>query len=346
MYKVFQWASGGVGKQTARAALERDSLSLVGLHVASPNKVGQDIGELLGRDAIGVAATNDIEVIKASDADVVLHAPLPSLIAGDKPDQDLDDFCELLSAGKNVITVVGYLYPKVHGPEVVARLEEACRAGNASFHSTGLNPGWMGDVLPLTISPLCSQIDHVHVLEISRFDGYASPEIMFGSMGFNAFPEEYDARIAAQKRWLDALFTESVQMVADGLRMNVTKVESSVTTELANKDLEVAAGIVRQGTVAGQHWRWSGLADGEEVIAHETIWRIHPDVAPNWPQGNNWLHFKGKPNINFEIERDFGFMDNGGIATAMQMVNAIDYVVDAPAGIQTVLDLPRILYRG
>ena len=88
------------------------------------------------------------------------------------------------------------------------------------------------------------------------------------------------------------------------------------------------------------------MADGKEVVAHETIWRIHPDVAPDWAQGNNWLHFKGDPNINFEIERDFGFMDNGGVATSMQMVNAIPYVVAAPAGIQTPLDLPRIHYQG
>ena len=346
MYKVFQWASGGVGKQAARAVLERATLQLVGLHVTSPAKAGEDAGTLLGLDQLDMAATSDIETIKNSDADVILHSPLPSLIAGKNPDQDLDDFCELLEAGKNVITVVGYLYPKVHGPNVVARLEDACRRGNSSFHSTGLNPGWMGDVLPLTISSLCKRIDHVTVLEISRFDGYASPEVMFDSMGFNAFPEDYESRIASQKRWLDALFSESIQLLADGLGLGVTQITSSVVTELAERDLDVAAGKVRKGTVAGQRWRWAGLADGNEVLAHETIWRIHPDVAPDWPKGNNWLQFKGKPNINFEIQSDFGFMDNGGLATPMQMVNAIPFVVEAKPGIQTALDLPRILYRG
>ena len=343
MYRVFQWASGGVGELAARAVIERPGLELVGLHVSSSSKAGKDSGELLTGQANGIAATADIEAVKASNADVVLHTPLPSLIAGENPDQDLDDFCELLRAGKNVITVVGYLYPKVHGSAVVDRLEAACKEGNSSFHSTGLNPGWMGDVLPLTISSLCKRIDHIQVLEISRFDGYASPEIMFDSMGFNALPQEYERKIQGQKRWLDALFSESVQLVADGLGLGVTEIVSTVTTELAQQELTVAAGVVREGSVAGQRWRWSGLAHGKEVIAHETIWRIHPDVAPDWPQGNNWLRFKGEPNINFEIESDFRFMDNGAIATPMQMVNAIPYVVDAPPGIQTPLDLPRIM---
>lgn len=339
-YKVFQWASGRIGKHTARVSVERDSLDLVGMHVYSADKVGRDIGELVGIDNLGIGATNDIEAVKDSDADVVIHTPLPSLIYGDNPDQDLDDFCELLAAGKNVITIVGYMYPKVHGESVVNRLEEACRAGNSSFHSTGLNPGWMGDLIPLTISSLCEKVDHVLVLEVSSFEGYGSPEIMFDSMGFGATPEEFKEKNKRQKVWLDGLFSESVQMVADGMGLGVTEVVSSLEIEFAETDLEVAAGTVRKGTVAAQHWRWSGLADGKEVIAHETVWRIHPDVAPGWATGNNWIRFKGKPDINMEIESNFAFIGDSMLATGMHAVNAIPYVVDAEPGIKTFLDLP------
>jgi hypothetical protein len=341
-YKVFQWASGGVGVHTARVAVERESLELVGLHVISEDKVGRDAGEIVGIDPVGVTATNNIDAVKNSDADVVIHTSLPSMIAGEKEDQDLDDFCELLAAGKNVITVVGYMYPKVYGEAVVNRLGEACRQGNSTFHSSGLNPGWMGDLLPLTISGICERIDHIHVQEVSCFDGYPSPEIMFDSMGFNATPDEYKEKVRKQKKWLDGLFSESVQMVADGLDMGVTEVVSTLETELAKEDLKVAAGTVRKGTVAGQHWRWSGMANGEEVIAHETVWRIHPEVAPQWIDGNNWIRFKGRPNVNFEIERDFQFMDEGGVATGMHALNAIPYVVAAEPGIKTFLDLPWI----
>ncbi len=203
----------------------------------------------------------------------------------------------------------------------------------------------MGDLLPLTISSLCERIDHIHVLEVSRFDGFPSPEIMFDSMGFNATPEEFEVKIQRQKKWLDGLFKESVQMVADALEMGVTEIVSSLETELASEDLKVAAGTVRKGTVAGQHWRWSGLANGEEVIAHETVWRIHPDVAPHWASGSNWIRFKGRPNVNFELESDFRFMDDASVATGMHAINAIPYVVDAAPGIKTFLDLPWIFGR-
>ncbi|MBT4493711.1 MAG: hypothetical protein HOC70_10735, partial [Gammaproteobacteria bacterium] len=150
------------------------------------------------------------------------------------------------------------------------------------------------------------------------------------------------SKIKGRKKWLDGLFSESVQMVADGLDMGVTEVASSLETVLAEEDLNVAAGTVRKGTVAGQHWRWSGLADGEEVVVHETVWRIHRDVAPDWPSGNNWIRLKGRPNIDFEIKSNFGFLDESGVSTAMHAMNAIPVVVDAEPGIRTFLDLPWI----
>ena len=146
-YKVFQWASGGVGKQTARAAIARESLELVGLHVYSADKVGKDVGQLIDHPDTGITATGDIDAVIHSDADIVIHTPLPSLVYGDNPDQDLEDICALLRAGKNVITVVGYMYPKVHGETVVSRLQEACQAGypaNTPVVLCGLRPAGSG----------------------------------------------------------------------------------------------------------------------------------------------------------------------------------------------------------
>jgi len=345
-YKVFQWASGMVGRHTARVAMQRDSLELVGMHVFSPDKIGKDAGELIGKESTGLVATGSLDAVIASDADVVIHTPLPSMVYGENPDQDLDDFCALLAAGKNVITVVGYMYPKVYGEEVVKRLHDACIEGGSSFHSTGLNPGWLGDLIPLTMSALCETVNHAHVLEISSFEFYPSPEIMFDSMGFNSSPQAFEASSARRTRWLNGLFSESVQMVADGMQMDVTDIVSTQNLALAQEDLETAAGTVRKGTVAGQHWRWAGVtAQGEERVVHETVWRMHNTVAPDWPQGKHSIRFQGSPDMKLEFEADFAWMSDSFLGTAMHAANAIPYVVDAPPGIQTFLDLPWIMCR-
>ena len=344
-YKVFQWASGTVGCHAARAVLARESLELVGMHVYSPDKVGADVGTIVGCDATGVAATNCVDLVVMSDADVVIHAPLPSKVYGEDPDRDLDDICALLAAGKNVVTVVGYMYPNAHGPELVRRLHDACNAGDSSFHSTGLNPGWMGDLIPLTMSALSRTIERVEVREISSFEFYPSPEIMFDSMGFNALPDDFERQGARRADWLDGLFSESVQMVADGMNLGVVDVERTREIAIASEDFETASGTVREGRVAGQHWRWSGRdADGRERMVHETVWRMHHAVAPEWPEGNHSIVFDGVPSMRMEFPPDYGVSD-GLLGTAMHAVNAIPYVVDAPPGVQTFLDLPWITCR-
>lgn len=343
-YRVFQWASGTVGRHVARAAITRPDLELVGMHVTNPAKVGRDIGDILGTSATGIAATGDIELILRSDADVVVHAPLPSMVYADNADQDLEDICRLLSAGKNVITVVGYMYPKAHGPEVVDRLSNACKRGSSSFHSTGLNPGWMGDLVPLVMSALVRRIDHLHVLEISNFQHYPSPEIMFESMGFGSTPEKFAQANARRMGWLNSLFNESLYMVADGLGATLDRLETKLETALAEIDLNTAAGVVKAGTVAGQHWTWSGFIGDKARLVHETVWRMHASVAPEWAVGKHSVRIEGSPGMHLEFDADY--VTDGLEATAMHAVNAIPLVVDAQPGIRTFLDLPWIMGRG
>ncbi|MFP6836905.1 MAG: hypothetical protein VB948_12460 [Pseudomonadales bacterium] len=342
-YKVFQWASGTVGRHAATVALERDNLELVGLHTLSAAKIGQDVGAILDTDPVGVVATGDIATVLDSAADVVIHTPLPSLVYGDNPEQDVEDICRMLAAGKNVITVVGYMYPKVHGPALVDRLQDACAEGSSSFHSTGLNPGWMGDLIPLTMTALSRTIERIHVLEITNFQGYPSPEIMFEAMGFGFEPEEFERSGARRRNWLNGLFRESVQMVADGIGLELDDVSSEVAIEVAPEDLQTAAGLVRKGTVAGQHWEWAGRRNGVKRIIHETVWRMHQSVAPDWATGNHSVTIQGSPRMRLEFAPDY--VNDGLLGTAMHAVNAIAYVCEAQPGIRTLLDLPWVMGR-
>ena len=343
-YKVIQWATGNVGKHALRAVAERPDLKLVGMFTYAESKVGIDAGELADIGPLGVAATNDFDEILTLDADVVLHTSLPSLVYGDDPTADIDAFCLLLASGKNVITTVGYMYPKIYGGALMKRLEEACRRGGSSFHSTGLNPGWLGDVLPLTMSALSQRIEQVYVREISNFQGYPSPEIMFDMMGFGKTPAQFKRDAERYAFWLSGLFRENVQMIADGLGVKLDTIIEQTKRELATEDLETAAGVVRKGTVAGQRWEWAGVVDGRKLIVHETVWRMHETVGADWPQGQHSVTIEGEPrmHVNFDAQ----WISDGLQGTAMHAVNAIPYVCDAPAGIRTLLDLPWLIARG
>lgn len=339
--KAIQWSSGNVGKGVLRTVIERSELELVGLYVLSEAKAGTDAGVIADVPTTGIKATTSIDEIIALDADVVIHTPLPSLVYGEDPDADVSNICRLLASGKNVITTVGYMYPKVHGEILVNRLQEACKQGNSSFHSTGLNPGWMGDVLPLTMSSLSRRIDRVVVREITDFEFYPSPEVILDMMGFGKTKDEFAAHVERYSFWLTGLFRENIQLIADCLGVELDEITATTEQAYAESDLAPAAGAVLTGTVAGQHWEWAGMRNGKKLIVHETIWRVHASVAPQWPTGDHSVVIEGQPRM--KIELGSRWINDGLLATGMHAVNAIPYVCDASPGVKTLLDLPWIL---
>ena len=71
-YKVYQWATGVVGKSALRGILHHPKLELAGVEVYSDDKIGRDAGDLVGMEKTGVIATQDVAAIMALDADCVI----------------------------------------------------------------------------------------------------------------------------------------------------------------------------------------------------------------------------------------------------------------------------------
>jgi hypothetical protein len=342
-YRVIQWATGNVGRTALRAVVKHPELELVGLLVHDPAKQGRDAGELCKLDPTGVRASIDVDEILALDADCVLHMPLPSARGGDDPERDLRDLCRILASGKNAVTTVGYVHPRVYGGEVVERLEKACAQGGVSLHGTGVNPGWLAEVLPLTASALSARIDRVHVLESTDFSFYPSSDVIFGLMGLGSAPEDFDEQVGSYRRWLSGLFRESLELLADGLALELDGVEEDFERDLAPESFEIAAGRIEAGSVAAQRFEWRGMAGGEARIVLEAVYRARRDVAPDWPAPGCAVRIDGRPRMRFEL--DESWISNVLAATAMHAVHAVGPVCRAEPGIRTFLDLPLILGR-
>jgi 4-hydroxy-tetrahydrodipicolinate reductase len=341
--RIAQWGTGTVGRHALDAVLASPEFELVACYVTSEAKVGRDVGHLLGREPVGLVAVGTLAEVVAARPDCVLHMPLPSAQVGDDPGYDTDVLCQLLAAGIDVITTVGYLYPKAYGPEVFGRLETACAAGGSSLHGTGLNPGFMSELVPLVLSGLCTQISSVLVVESSEFSRYPSPEVIFGMMGFGQAPERYATHSERYHRWLTGLFSESVMMVADGLGVALDSIDVHHESVVTTDELVIAAGIVPAGTVAAQRWHWHGMSGGQPVVRLEAIFKAHPSVAPEWSSPAWVCRIDGRPKVNIELDR---WLSNGLLATAMHAVHAIGPVHAAAPGVRTFLDLPLVVGRG
>ncbi|BBY74901.1 dihydrodipicolinate reductase [Mycolicibacterium parafortuitum] len=349
MYRVIQWGTGAVGSEMMTAILDgRPELKLVGAKVYSDAKDGADLGELLGRAPIGVRATTDVEEILAADADCVLYTPRTAC---------LDDVCAVLASGKNVATTAFLFHPRRMNPADRERVLEACETGGSSVHGSGLNPGNLSGVLPLALSGMSRRIDKVTLQERADWSVYESTGITFDNMAFGAPVESISPTATDFLAFNSSIFTEQVWFLGDALGADLDEVTAAVEAVAAQHDHQIFDHLLAAGTTAGQHWRWTGLRDGEPLVEIETLWTVGNEYPGHWPKPRHgWtLTIEGDPSMQTHFFSMASFtraatmeehVRSANVATAMQVLNAVAAVCEAAPGFATSATLPLIYNPG
>jgi hypothetical protein len=346
--RVVQWSTGGVGAIALRAIAARPDLELAGAWVHSPGKAGRDAGELAGLASLGVAASADADALLALEPDCVCY----TAASESRPAACIDDFCRMLAAGVNVVTtsVPGLVHPAGFEPKQVARLEEACRKGGATLYASGIEPGFAGDQLVLTLATLVNRIRSVRTQEIFGYADYPVAFTMFEVFGFGKPPGQ--RCIMELPGVQSSSWGPPVRMVADRLGARLDGIRETYEKRTTERRLEVAAGVIEPGTVGAVRFETIGVVGGRAAIVIEHVNRMAPDLAPDWPtaprDGTYRIAFDGEPSLACELTlgSPADFSSQGMIATAMRVVNAIPYVCEAPPGVVSSAELPPTLPRG
>lgn len=343
--RVILWGPGQIGLGALRAVIAHPGLELVGVVVHSAHKAGRDAGELCGLPATGVIATDDIEAALAVDADAVAY-----FASGDyRYHEAAQDVARCLRAGKNVVatSLVPLCYPPTADKETVDLLEQACLDGGVSLFNSGIDPGWVNDLIPLTFSGVSSWVDTITMQEILDYGGINQPHMMFDFMGFGHPPDAPVPLMEGNR--LETLWAPVVHLVADGLGLPLDGIETSVLRWLATERYEVASGWVEKGTMGAMRFQVVGVADGEQRIVLEHITRMGQDAAPDWPRhpsplGGYRIIIDGMPTYTIDIEMHGRGSNLRGLtyATVMREINAIPAVIAAPPGLLSTLDLPIV----
>lgn len=345
MRRVILWGTGAVGHEMLTAILDhRPDMGVVGARVYSADKDGVDVGTLAGRDPIGVVATTDVDEILALDADCVLYTPRNT---------DLDEVCALLASGKNVATTAFLFHPRRLPPADRDRLAAACRAGDASVHGSGLNPGNLSGVLPLALSGMSRTIDKVTLQERADWSVYESTSITFDNMAFGQPVDQISPTASEFLAFNSSIFEEQVWFLADELNAGIDEVVAAVEAVPAQSDHQIFEHLLRAGTTAGQRWTWSGRRGGETLIEIETLWTVGGEYPGHWPKPEHgWtLTIEGDPSMRAHFFALASFtraasmaehVRSASVATAMQVLNAVPAVCDAPPGFTTSATLPLV----
>jgi hypothetical protein len=352
--RVVVWSTGGIGSLSIVALGERPDLELVGVWVHSEEKVGKDSGELANGVPNGIAATNDVDALLALEPDCVIYA-------ASGPERDagaIADYERILSAGVNVVSTTSttLINPTAYEPSHKERLEAAARTGGASIYASGIEPGFLCDWLPLALTSASRSVSKVHCYEMALYDDYGVKEVMIDALGFGQ-PLDFEPWIMLPGG-IAGEFGGQVRYIADGLGVEVSEIREFYDRRITDQPIETAFGTVEPGTTGAIRFGAIGVVDGHEAIVIDHITRLARPVGTDWPIGEGDLSYRvvieGKPNfdcwftptLDDPAEAGIPTMGSGAgamLATAMRVVNAVPYVVDAEPGLLRSLELPLTL---
>lgn len=325
--EAIQYGLGPVGCEIVRLGLKR-GLRYIGAVDSDPGKTGRDLGLVagLGRE-LGVLVTDDVEDLLARAGGVVVtHATGSSLQIV------LTQLIDLLRAGCTVVSTCEELsYPYLAHPEEAAVLAEAANRHVGRLLGTGVNPGFVMDVLPLCLTLASQEVISVQVERV--VDAAKRREPLQKKVGAGLSREEF-ARGVDSGLIRHVGLRESVAMLAAGLGWQLERIDEQIEPVISGERLRSAYVTVEPGGVAGIHQVARGFVNGAgpKIVLDLTM--------ALGKEGLDRITVDGQPPLTLEVRGGV----HGDLATASVVINSIPGLVSLPPGLHTMLDLLRARY--
>lgn len=344
-HRVIQWGTGNVGYHSLRHLILHPDFDLVGLHAHSESKIGRDAADIAGLPAkTGIVATNDVDALIALRPDAVVYTANGEL----RPNDAVEDMARVLRAGINVVgnALIYLIYPPHADRSIREPLEAACRDGGSTLFVNGIDPGFSGDVLPLTALQMSDQVEEIRVQEICDYSTYEDPEFTGVAFGFGKGPDAEP--IMSLPGMLASGWGGMLKVVAEAIGVEIEEIREVYERDYAKEDFECPMMSVAKGTCGAVHFEVQGIVKGKPLLVAEHVNRLGIDQAPQWPKapdGRRGVHrciIRGNPGVQLEcfVTGEDGDHNTGGVqTTALRVINAIPEVCAHGPGILSALDL-------
>ena len=327
MIRVAVWGAGMMGQGLLGYILDRPKdLELVGVIDRHPEKHGFTAGEVVGRDC-DVPVTADFGAVLAKKPDIVCIATqsnLHEITAQVEPS---------VRAGANVLCIAERLaYPWASDPEWANRFDALAKEHGVSILGTGVNPGFVLDALIVMWSSICLRVDRIEASRVNDLSPFG-PTVM-ASQGVGTTVAEFEKGIADGTIVGHIGFEESINLIAKAFGWKIDEIvetrEPIVTTvERSTPHVHVAP-----GNVCGCRHIGRGYSAGELKIELVHPQQIHPEMEGT--ETGDHIRIIGDPNVNMVNAPEIP----GGKGTYASTGNYIPLILDAPAGMLTVVDMP------
>ena len=327
--RVMVLGTGQMGAGIARLVLEKDGLQLVAAFGHRMERSGMDLGRAIGLGKeLGIAISVDLPgLIERTRPEVAIQATCSTL------DDAMGELTALLHQRVPVISIAEEMaFPAAIAPAVAEALHSLAIARGVAVLGTGVNPGFVLDLLVILLSGVCADIETIAARRVNDLAPYG-PSVLH-AQGVGLTPAEFHAGVAAGTVVGHIGFPQSIHMIARALGWDIERIEESREPVISKVLRETPFVTVEPGRVAGCLHTAIAYRAGRPVITLTHPQQVRPDLAG--VETCDRIDIRGIPNISLSGVPEIP----GGEATVALSVNMIPRLLNAPPGLYCMADLP------
>jgi hypothetical protein len=327
--RILVLGTGQMGSGIARLVLEKPGLELAGAFARRRQRHGTDLGLAIGLDReIGIA------IGTALDAVIVQAQPHVAIQAtGSRLTDALPEISTLVRNRIHVISIAEEMaYPAATSPAIAAELHQLAIEHGVTVVGTGINPGFVLDLLVIALTGVCSDIRSITAQRVNDLSPYG-PSVL-ATQGVGLTPGAFRKGIENGTVVGHFGFPESIHMIAAALGWDIERIAQSRQPIVSQVRRHTPFVTVQPGAVAGCLHTAVAYRAGEPAITLIHPQQIHPRLEG--VETGDTIEINGTPNIRLAGSPEIP----GGLGTIALAVNMIPRVLDATPGLHSMADLP------
>jgi 4-hydroxy-tetrahydrodipicolinate reductase len=322
--KVAQFGLGPIGVESLKLAAQQPWLEVVGAVDNAPQKVGRPLTELTGLGQLdGLRVTRDLDALfRETPPEVILHTASSDVAAA------LAQVRPALEFGVSVASTCEQLiFPALKAPELVKEYDALCRHTGARVVATGVNPGFVMDVLPISLTGVSRTVDSIFVERV--VDASTRRQPLQAKIGSGQDAEEFSEKLRSGRAGHAGLI-ESAALVAHAMGWVLDSLTEEGEAVIAEREIVTRFFTVPKGKVCGIRQRAVGTSGGVE--------RVVLDIAMflDAPQPHDRVVVRGRPPLDVLVHGGVA----GDDATVAALINVVPKLLAAAPGLRLATDLP------
>ncbi len=321
--KIAQFGLGPIGLETLKLAARKPWAKIIGAIDINPAFVGKTLGELTGEEKLRDAKVYSSldELLAHAKPDVIFHTAVSRLRAA------VAQVEPMARAGISVVSSCEeLLYPALREPELAKQLDDTCKKFGARVLGTGVNPGFVMDVLPVCLTGVCREVKAIHIQRVVNAATRRGP--LQKKIGSGLAPAEFE-RLFAEGKAGHAGLKDSAALIAHCLGWKISELTETCHAMVADHDIKTPHVDVKRGECCGLHQRGEARVDG--VLRLTLDLKMYLDA----PNPHDACQIEGEPSLKMHLDGGVA----GDAATVASLVNAAPRILKAPPGLLLMTDI-------